>query len=353
LNLAAWLALGALTSTPAPEASAEPRYLTPAEMFRRMKDSPVRYDIKGWDALTNVPRDQIADQLWRPRHERIPFPTVSVSADGERAVVSYRFDPASMREVEAAEPDYKAKRFADAEKRYLTAVTLSPQNYLAWSDLGDCALDQGRGQEALTDYDRALALDPHDYRLWFYKGDALAKLGRKSEALDAYAFSLVLNPRNPILLGKLKRSGLDVLPDVVQPRGFVRKEADGVAVYADTQGAPAWGAVAVCKALWLGEPSRRAEAKVAAGAWSSFEEAECLSSLGAAYAAARAKEGFVPEPALERLARIGLEDHMLNELVVYELGSRVDPQIALRLSDDQRARMKRYVLKHVMNVRAK
>jgi tetratricopeptide (TPR) repeat protein len=276
------------------------------------------------------------------------FPTVQKQPDGTTHVVPYVFDAASMAVLEQGETDFRAKRYAEASAQYRKALEVSPANYLAWSYLGDCALYQGQGAEALADYDRALELNPFDYRLWFYKGDALLQTREVAQAYDAWAMSLVLNPRNAGLIARLGRTpvGLTVFPEMLHPRSFARREGEEVAVYSPAKD-QAWLIYGLCKALWIGEPAHRQEMG-AGGGWSSVEEHECLANLIAVYESSRGKAGFVADSDLDRLVKTALGDRELEEAILYEIGSRIDPQITLGLNDRQRELVRRYVLTHVI-----
>jgi tetratricopeptide (TPR) repeat protein len=337
-----------LVSVAGTEPGARPHFLRPDEMYKRMEASPVKYDVHPLTDLKDVPLGHLAEALWPERSPRIELPTVSVSADGHREIVPYEIDPKSGALLDEAEEDFQAKRYPKAEERYRKALEISPRNYVAWSHLGDSALNQGKAEEALRDYDKAIALNPYDYRPWFYKGDALAQLKRRSEELDAYATSLVLRPRSPILIQKLRHAGLAANDDFIQPRGFARREVDGVGIYGD---GATWLAFAMCKGLWIGEPSHRQEMLGEGVSWSSREETECLASLIAVYETSRSNKDFKADPNLEQLSRIALKDRMLEDLALYELGSRLDPHVTLRLNDQQRAQLKKYVLKYVLTVR--
>ncbi len=43
-----------------------------------------------------------------------------------------------------------------------------------------------------------------------------------------------------------------------------------------------------------------------------------------------------------------IEDGMVTELVLFELAARVHPQYTLTLDDEERQRLKRYVVRHVL-----
>ncbi len=165
--------------------------------------------------------------------------------------------------------------------------------------------------------------------------------------------ALTLKPRSASVVTALQQLGpgapVHLEPDVLVPRGFARREGDTVVVYADVGGQRAeWLAWANCKALWLGEASHRREMLGQdAPQWSTVEETECLASLVAVYASRREKGEGERDERLERLVAV-VKDGLAAGLVIYEIGSRVDPHLVLRLDDRSRALVRRYVEKYVL-----
>jgi len=90
----------------------------------------------------------------------------------------------------------------------------------------------------------------------------------------------------------------------------------------------------------------------AAPGWSTLEDMECLGALATAYASGRAEKKAEPDPALETVERV-IKDYMGGALVVYELGSRVDPQIGLKIDPKFQDLYRRYVRKYVLGVEGK
>jgi hypothetical protein len=183
-------------------------------------------------------------------------------------------------------------------------------------------------------------------------GNALAKLGRYEEALQSWAWCLVLNPRYPVIRQFFRTNaglGLVIRGDVIVPRGMARRSGEEVLIQWDPSHGPAWLAFANCKALWLGEPSHREEMTGSREEhFTSVEELECLGSALMVHRGQQEQgKGDESDPSLDGLGTI-LDDGMLLEAVLFEVGARVHPQVVLTVDDDVRQRLKAYVLKHVL-----
>ncbi len=326
-----------------------PAYLSPSEIVKVLEDSKVAYRIEGKDS----PPGGWGDQLWPQRVALIDVPQVEVEVEDGRRTIREWPTPAGMKALlDEAEPHFQAKRYDEAAKLYAQATDLCPECYVAWVFRGDADYFAGDAATALEHYGRATTLNPYDHRAWFFKGNALAKLGRFEEALDAWAQCLALSPRYPVIRQFFRTNahlGLVIRGDTIVPRGYAERDAEGVSIQFDPNHDPAWLAFANCKALWLGEPSHR---KKMTGSteeqFTSVEEMECLASALAVHESQKA-EGKTDalDPTLDRLFAIAQEGLLL-EAVLFEVGARVHPQIALTLEDELRRRLKKYVLTHVL-----
>ncbi|WP_141323136.1 tetratricopeptide repeat protein [Myxococcus sp. AB025B] len=331
----------------APEPSKRPPFLNPAEIIKRLEDSPVTYRIDGKDS----PPGGWADQLWPQRVQVLEAPRV-VEQGGERVIVEWPESPEARALLDEAEPHFQAKRYAEAGKLYEKATSVCPQCYFAWNFRGDAAYFAGDSATALGHYQQATRLNPDDHRSWFFLGNALARLGRFEEALESWAWCLVLNPRYPVIRQFFRANaglGLVVREDVIVPRGYAERDGEEISIQFDPDHDPAWFAFANCKALWLGEPSHRQEMTgTTKEHFTSLEEMECLGSALLVHENQKKKgETERSDPTLERLSRI-TEEGLLMQAVLFEVGARVHPQVVLTLDDDMRQRLKTYVLKHVL-----
>ena len=324
-----------------------PSYLSPAQIMKWLEDSKVQYRVEPQDS----PPGGWAEQLWPVRVPPLPVPRV-VEEGGQRVLQAWPGHPQAEALVNQAEAHYQARRYAEAAKLYEQALAVCPQCYLARAYLGDATLFAGDAAGALAHYQKATELNPHDYRLYYFQGSALARLGRMNEAVEAWIWSLVLNPRNPLIRQFFKQHrelGVLILDDVLVPRGFAHKRGEEVIIEFDPQYGSAWLAFANCKALWLGEPSHREEMTgTSEHHFSSLEETECLASAAMVHENQKAQEAEgETDESLDRLMSV-LEDGMLTELVLFELAARVHPQYTLTLDDEERQRLRKYVIRHVL-----
>jgi tetratricopeptide (TPR) repeat protein len=257
---------------------------------------------------------------------------------------------AAQPKLRAAEPLFQDKRYAEAGALYDAAVKAAPSCYVAYAYRGDAAFFQGQEEKALADYDKALALNPDDGSIYVFRANALQHLKRYPEMVDALRWSLALRPRNTLVLDMLHQAERPLHFTVrsvdIAFHGFARKEGADMAIYADAK-RPAWLAYASCKALWLGEPSHRKAVLGTSEHVISFpEEQECIGALLAGYLVGKEHDDAIQEPELRAVAEI-IQAGYGAEWVVYELLSRVDPQIVLTLPDAERKRMFEFVKRYV------
>jgi tetratricopeptide (TPR) repeat protein len=307
----------------------------------------VQYRVDGKDS----PPGGWAEQLWPVQVEPVQMPRV-VLEGGQRVIREWPEDPQAEVLMNQAEEHYQARRYAQAAQLYERVIELCPRCYLARAYLGGTKLFEGDAEGALADYRKATEQNPDDYRLYYFQGSALAKMGRLREARDAFAEALVLSPRNPVLRQFFEQNpglGMVVQDDVLVPRGFAHEEGKEVMVDFDPDYGAAWLAFANCKALWLGEPAHRKDVTgTAERHFSSLEETECLISTALVHASQMEEGGKgATDESLDRLVVI-IQEHSLDELILFEMAARVHPQYTLTLDAEERAKLKDYVLRHVL-----
>lgn len=337
----------AATGATRPASAEQPSFLSPSEIMKRMEDSKVSYRIDPKDS----PPGGWAEQLWPRRIEPVTMPRVAVE-NGQRVIEEWKEDPKAQEFLGQAEAHFQAERYAEAAKFYRKALEVCADCYLARAYLGDALLFGGDPEAGLREYRKAAEANPDDYRLYYFQGSALAQLGRRAEAREAFAWSLVLNPRNPIIRKFFRENpgvGMAMQGDVLVPRGFAHEEGKEVIVEFDPDYGAAWLAYANCKGLWLGEASHREEMTgTAERHFSSVEELECLASAAVVHASQREKgEEGAMDTSLDGLVAI-IEDGMATELVLFEMAARVHPQYTLTLGDEDRQRLKNYILRYVL-----
>ena len=324
-----------------------PRFLSPAEIAKRLEASPVSYRVEGKDS----PPGGWADALWPQRVQEVQFPRVVVQ-DGERVIREWPENPEARKLLDEAEPLFQAKKYPEAGKLYARATEVCPDCYMAWNFRGDAAYFSDDAATALEHYRKAVELNPDDHRSWFFLGNALGKVGRFDEALDAWAQCLTLSPRYPVIRQFFRNNshlGLVIREDSITPRGYAERTGEGVTIQFDPNHDLGWLGFANCKALWIGEPSHRKEMTgTTEEHFNSLEELECLGAALVVHEDQK-RQGKTEsaDPSLDRLYDIA-NDGMLLEAVLFEVGTRVHPQLVLTLNDAARQRLKAYVRKHVL-----
>lgn len=334
---------------PRKEAPQRP-FMLPGDILRRLRQSPVELRISGIENLQDVARGRLADETWKQMVQPIEYPKVK-HLNGLITLEPWPRPKAVEAPMAKAEDAFQKQNYTEAAVWYRRTLEVAPDFYIAHAYLGDTHLFGDVGpRQAITEYDQAIAANPDDYRLYFFRATAHRHLFENEEMLADLRRSLVLKPRNAILIGALQRARGTMgraEPEVFVPRAFVRKEADAVSIYADTE-RPEWLAWAACKALWMVDEQHRQEMLGSTRhGWSTLEELECLGSLMTVYETRKAKGQGPSDDRLEVLHDI-IIDGLAPAFVIYELGSRVDPQIVLRLDGPFREMMSRYVEKYVL-----
>jgi tetratricopeptide (TPR) repeat protein len=327
------------------------KLLTPAAILDRLEESTVLYRFETQPKMVPLETQRNARALWPEQSIGVEIPMVSVGSDGARTVVAYEPGPVIERILREAEPLFQASDYVAAERRYEEALRLEPNDYLALLGWGDSAFFRGDPAQAVQRYERAARANPADHRSWYHRGNALLELDRGRDALDAYAMALALRPRHgPMIDGielRARRLGVRLRGDLLFPRASVtRNPDDSITIRSVPE--PHWVAYGACKALWLGEPSRRKEMTGSEEhQFSTIEELECLATLLVVYEALREKDEVEPEPALDRLGEI-TQAGLLDAYILYELGSRVWPHAVLIAPDSVREEVARYVRRFLL-----
>jgi tetratricopeptide (TPR) repeat protein len=334
-------------SAPTESGPEHPRYLSPSEIAKRLEASEVSYRVEGKDS----PPGGWGDPLWPQRVQAVEFPRVVVE-NGERVVREWPENPEARKLLDEAEPLFQAKKYEEAGKLYARATEVCPDCYMAWNFRGDAAYFAGDAATGLEHYRKAITLNPDDHRSWFFLGNALAKLGRFDEALDAWGMCLTLSPRYSVIRQFFQTHshlGLVIREDAIVPRGYAERVGEEISIQFDPNHDLGWFAFANCKALWLGEPSHRKEMTgTTEEHFTSVEELECLGAALVVHEDQKARgKTDASDATLDRLFVIA-KDGMLLEAVLFEVATRVHPQIVLTLDDTVRQRLKAYVLKHVL-----
>jgi protein O-GlcNAc transferase len=88
------------------------------------------------------------------------------------------------------------EEFRAAEKQFLLAIKIDPNNSPLQNNFGSALLGLGRPQDALAAYDLALSINPQNIEAHYNRGNALAAMKRFEEAVASYDRSIALSPNN-------------------------------------------------------------------------------------------------------------------------------------------------------------
>jgi Flp pilus assembly protein TadD len=99
--------------------------------------------------------------------------------------------------VAEARRDFAARRYEDAEKKYLQVLSMDEKNVFTLGNLAAIQLERGRMEDAEANLKKALALEPNDpfnLSLW---GILKFRQAKYNEAFDALSLAVKFDPKNP------------------------------------------------------------------------------------------------------------------------------------------------------------
>jgi tetratricopeptide (TPR) repeat protein len=82
----------------------------------------------------------------------------------------------------------------NSESLFRHALSVNPNNFIAWNGLGYYLAEQGQARQAEACYRAAVAISPSFAEAWNNLGYALANLGKHDEAITSYEKAVSLNP---------------------------------------------------------------------------------------------------------------------------------------------------------------
>ena len=318
----------------------KPGHRPMSEIMKVMETSGVFYELKELSAESKP--EALLASLFPVINKPLTYPWANKS-NGKTVASEYPFRKKEVQLLEKAEKPFKAEDYEAAAKIYLKITKKFPNCYLAWSSLGDTYLFRGKPEEAATYYQKAIELNPFGHRLPFYLGNAYAKMGKKEEAIAQYVRSMTLFPRYEALSQRLRDSasvlGCQFNESNFQPMVKTQWE-DGKVIVSFKLGGnkERWMAYAMNKAIWLGPADKK-------HVWSVVEEKECLTNLLSSYYMSK-KEGEA-SPQLDRLAQV-FKDGLFNGFLIYEIASRMDPNMVLYQSKPAQDVLAEYIRRYVI-----
>jgi serine/threonine protein kinase/Flp pilus assembly protein TadD len=210
--------------------------------------------------------------LWEDRAAYLEQAGDAAAARDARARAA-QIEPSGFRDHYLLATSYaRAGRYADAVTELNVALDLNPQHYWSWVQRGICHQELGRDTLAAGDFGASIGLWPDFAWGYFNRGYVLGRSGHKEEAVADYTAALKRDPG--FLLAYVNR-GLAL----VELKQYERALAD------------------FDKAVALG----RDDAFVHAGRGMALEGLGRPAEADAAFAAAFARAGSVPEEARTRL----------------------------------------------------
>lgn len=345
-----WAAVVVLVAAGA--SAGKPKLLSPKELLARVEASPVMFRI---ESNEDAPTQWFQQNLsWMyPRAPEVPQVVLVVNGK----LLAYERPAALSSAIADVEPDFEAKRYAEAEAGYGALVARYPKDAILKLDWGDAALFGGKPKDALARYEAGTALLPSDFRGWYYQGNALLALKRPADALRRYVHALMLRPHNRSLeLGLESRApalGRTLTREWFWPGARVDVvDAENVRVIVSLRAGSAWLAWGLCKALWQADPAFRKDmsGSTERSVFDIAEERMCLAALLTAYEGRPPKEP--PDPVVERVSET-LRAGLLDELLLYELASRSGTGVTAMLPAKHQQSLERYVEQFIVPLTAK
>lgn len=318
------------------------------ELLEIMEASEVTYNVTLFSDLPDFDPMTSADELFPSLAVHVEYPWVEQNDDRGYRLMGIPMDSLALRFLVEGEPFYQEDDFEKARTYYEKALEANDRFYVSYLHLGDTYLFSDDPETAITYYQRAGVLNPYDYRCFYYLANAMVKAGRKDEALEAYITALVLKPRHENLLSTISnyQDFLDVVVMDVSftPETLVRKTGDQeVSLYLSETDNGIWMPYAFAKAVWLGEGGGRTDART----WSSQSELEAIVAVVDGYAGRLESGDIAPVPWLDSLVKLATNG-WLSQYIIYEIGSRMNPDVTLTLNPDIRDSIREFIQEHVV-----
>lgn len=341
-----------LLSAPMTSFAQTPGYLRYSEIMKMLEASDLNYRFVGFSELDTLKPEESGSVLFPEFVQHVKLPVVERSDSGIN-LTSFLVDSAVQVLTEDAERFYWDKKYKKARKKYEAALKLQPDAYFLELYIGDTFLMEDNPSTALEHYERAKLANPMDYRCYMFPASALMRLGRMEEALDSYISALVLKPRHKNLL--LILEGFAPLLNVsirnveFVPKAVVFEKEGGVDIFVATeQDHGVWIGYATAKAAVLGEVEfrKRLTGDESKG-WSSVFERQAIMTTMEFYLSGKADRSLEPIPQLDAIAQIA-EGGYFGEYIVYEIASRMHPDVTLTLPDEARSRIRSFIEKYVV-----
>ncbi|MBN8705877.1 MAG: tetratricopeptide repeat protein [Bacteroidetes bacterium] len=329
------------------------KYLSNAQIFKLMSDSKVAYNVTPLSELDDSLKKSNFSVLMFPQlTPLVKFPLVKKSEDDKSTLSSFEFQEEAWTFLNKGEEYFGKRDFINAKEFYSKAIENDPSFYLAALYLGDCYLQEKDYNTALSYYQKANAINPNDYSTWYFQSTALRNLGEYEKAVDCYREALLNKPRHQNIMKALNGSqeilGITVDNSEFVPKSLALKKGDDVFIYFSEEGGTEWLAYANAKAIWLGETAIPGlKEPTVKSLWSTTEEKQAIISLLDGYYSSKENDKNKNDKYLEKLYAI-TQDGLLDSFIIYEIGSRINPNITLILPDEIKEDIRKYIRKYVV-----
>jgi len=302
----------------------------PAEIFKIMERSQVRYLIHAYDDTTR-PVDSSAppvfyDQYYVVFVDGLPHLTPYTTVDSIHEILDASSEAFSGEDYTTSLELYRESYFAD--------TTFHP----ALIYIGDSFYMLGHYDSAMYYFSRFIEHDYIYYQPHWFLGDALWNTGDTSGAIRELTMAHVLNRNHETLRGRLEQvrqlAGRPLADWTPEPEVYIYKDSEAVHIYAGSD----WIAYALVKAIWEYEPGYT-EAMVE-NSKGNLLARPLLEGREAFLALANSQSEYIPR--LEKAMDGGYLDHM----ILYVITAPADPRIMLFLDRETLGAVADYVDKY-------
>jgi len=321
--------------------------------YKIMEESKEHYYMENVGAIVDsIPVSDFVNVYFPQKLQHAHYPKIISIGDSLIKYSLFKFDPSALKLVNEGEKYYLKFNYEKARRLFKKAIAISDSCYIAYIYIGDTYALSGKPSKALKYYNKAYSINPNDYKIPLSQGRAYKMMKKYNEALEKFIDALVLLPRNEDVLSELsslaKVMNFKLVDNSFHPQALVLKKDDGVHIYVGDN--PNWLFYAVVKAVWLGE-NYYGDSLTAKDSglptWSTQEEWEALVYMIENYVSMRKENDVEDDAYLDKLARI-MDDDLLTGFILYEIGSRLFPDIVLQTPMAARKEVRGYINKYVV-----
>lgn len=330
----------------------EIKYLSFPEILKIMESSPAHYVLSSSGELDTIDVSEYGGYMHPILQGNITYPKVMI--EGEVIVVEdWVFDSTAWKLIIEGETYYDKNEYSAALDLYLKATQISGECYIGYLYAGDCCLFMDDLEGAHQYYKKAREINPYDYRTYMFMASVFNKQEKYDQSLEEYIKALTLKAKHKNILDMISkwsdRFEVKVYDNYLKPKAIAFIEGENINIHYDISDSGLWLSYGFAKGMFLGEPEIRENfgGSKDNSYWGFNEEKQCLVSLMEAYENRKNGENFEKIEYFENLYQI-FEDGYLDVYVIYEIASRMDPFITLRLPEKVRENIESYIRKYVV-----